>query len=121
MRTAAMAAVLAASSLDTSAAMPDKLVYLSFTAPVQVPGATLHAGVYRFHIPNAATSRVLQVRSEDGRHVYAAFHTIPERRNRARGTEPLLTLRETPAGAPPQARTLFYPGELVGYQFVYPR
>jgi len=60
----------------------DKLAYLTFTAPVQVPGARLSAGTYRFHLTNADTSRnVLQVLSNDGAIVYAMFNTIPDRRD----------------------------------------
>ncbi|HEY9466954.1 MAG TPA: hypothetical protein VIR54_27850, partial [Vicinamibacterales bacterium] len=52
----------------------DKLAYLTFNAPVQVPGATLSAGTYRFHLTNPDPSRnVLQVLSNDGTIVYAMF------------------------------------------------
>jgi hypothetical protein len=87
---------------------------------VQVPGTTLPAGVYRFQLAIALGANIVQVLSEDGGRVHAAFHTVPERRHRVRSSGPLLTLRETPAGSPPQAKTLYYPGERVGYQFVYP-
>jgi hypothetical protein len=99
----------------------DKLAYLTFNAPVQIPGATLSAGTYRFHLTNPDTSRnVLQVLSNDGAIVYAMFHTIPDARTSL--TEvPVVTFRETPAGVPPAVRTLFYGGEYSGYEFVYPK
>jgi hypothetical protein len=98
----------------------DKLAYLTFSAPVQIPGATLSAGTYRFHLTNPETSRnVLQVLSHDGSIVYAMFHTIPDRRV-SLTENPTVTFRETPADVPPAVRSLFYGGEYRGYEFVYP-
>lgn len=99
----------------------DKLVYLTFNAPVQVPGATLTTGTYRFHLTNTETSRnVLQVLSNDGAIVYAMFNTIPDTRTTLT-PEADLTFIETPAGVPPAARSLFYGHEYRGYEFVYPK
>jgi LPXTG-motif cell wall-anchored protein len=99
----------------------DKLAYLTFSAPVQIPGVTLNAGTYRFRLTNPDTSRnVLQVLSNDGAIVYAMFHTIPD--SRASVTEnPLVTFRETPAGVPLAVKSLFYGGEHRGWEFVYPK
>jgi hypothetical protein len=99
----------------------DKLAYLTFNAPVQVPGATLRAGTYRFHLTNENTSRnVLQVLSNDGAIVYAMFNTIPDSRTKLT-PDPDVTFLETPAGVPPAVRSLFYGHEYGGYQFVYPK
>ncbi len=99
----------------------DKLAYLTFNAPVQVPGATLSAGTYRFHLTNPDTSRnVLQVLSNDGAIVYAMFNTIPDGRTTLT-PEADVTFLETPAGVPPAVRSLFYGHEYAGYQFVYPK
>ena len=99
----------------------DKLAYLTFNAPVQIPGATLNAGTYRFHLTNPDTSRnVLQVLSNDGSVVYAMFHTIPDSRV-ALTEDPFVTFKETPVGVPPAVKTLFYGGEYLGYEFVYPK
>jgi hypothetical protein len=99
----------------------DKLAYLTFSAPVQIPGATLRAGTYRFHLTNIETSRnVLQVLSNDGAIVYAMFNTIPDSRTRLT-PDADLTFMETPAGVPPAARSLFYGHEYRGYAFVYPK
>jgi hypothetical protein len=99
----------------------DKLAYLTFSAPVQIPGVTLSAGTYRFHLTNPETSRnVLQVLSNDGSIVYAMFHTIPDSRT-SLTDDPLVTFRETPAGVPLAVRSLFYGGEYRGYELVYPK
>jgi hypothetical protein len=114
---AALAAAL--TPAPASAVTYDKLAYLTFSAPVQIPGVTLSAGTYRFHLANPDTSRnVLQVLSSDGSIVYAMFHTIPDSRT-SLTADPMVTFRETPAGVPPAIRSLFYGGEYRGYEFVY--
>jgi hypothetical protein len=116
---AALVAVM--TPTPASSVTVDKLGYLTFSAPVQVPGATLSAGTYQFHLTNPETSRnVLQVLSNDGAIVFAMFHTIPDARTSL--TEELaVTFRETPEGVPPAVRSLFYGGEHRGYEFVYPK
>lgn len=105
----------------TGAETYDKLAYLSFNGPVQIPGVTLSAGTYRFRLTNPNTSRnVLQVLSNDGAVVYAMFHTIPDLRA-SLTDEATVTFRETPVGVPPAMRSLFYGGEYRGYEVVYPK
>jgi hypothetical protein len=116
---AALAAVMMPA--PASGVTYDKLAYLTFSAPVQIPGVTLSAGTYRFHITNPETSRnVLQVLSNDGSIVYAMFHTIPDSRT-SLTDDPIVTYRETPAGVPPAVKSLFYGAEYRGYEFVYPK
>ena len=99
----------------------DKLTYMTFTAPVQVPGVTLGAGTYRFRLANPDTRRdVLQVLSNDGATVYAMFNTIQDHRT-VLTDEAAVTFRETPVGVPPAIKSLFYGGEYGGYEFVYPK
>ena len=99
----------------------DKLTYLTFSAPVQVPGATLSAGRYRFHLTDAAGSRrVMQVLSIDRSTVYGMFNTIDAHRQSITD-EAAVTFRETPAGEAPAIRALFYGGLRTGYEFVYPK
>ena len=99
----------------------DKLAFLSFSAPVQIPGGTLSAGTYRFRLTNPDTSRnVLQVLSNDGAFVYAMVNTIPDFRTTVT-PDPVITFKETPAGVAPAMRSLFYGGESNGYEVVYPK
>ena len=98
----------------------DKLTYMTFSGPVQIPGVTLDAGTYRFRLANPGTSRdVLQVLSNDGATIFAMFHTIHDSRT-VLTDEAAVTFRETPAGVPPAIKSLFYGGEYRGYEFVYP-
>jgi len=97
----------------------DKLANLTFSGPVQVPGAMLSAGTYRFRLANPTASRnIVQVLSHDGSSVYAMFYTMPDMRSKVTG-EAVVTFKETPAGVPPVIRSLFYENESSGYEFVY--
>jgi hypothetical protein len=118
---AAVALVAVMTPAPASGVTYDKLAHLTFSAPVQIPGVTLRAGTYRFHLANPETSRnVLQVLSGDGSVVYAMFHTIPDSRT-SLTDDPIVTFRETPVGVAPAVRSLFYGGEYRGYEFVYPK
>ena len=54
---AVVAVVAGTAPAPARAVTYDKLAYLTFSSPVQVPGATLNAGTYRFHLANPETSR----------------------------------------------------------------
>lgn len=117
---AVVAVVAGTAPAPVHAVTYDKLAYLTFNRPVQVPGATLNAGTYQFHLTNPNTGRhVLQVLSNDGATVYAMFHTMPDGRT-AVTEEATVSFRETPAGVPPAIKSIFYGGEHQGYEFVYP-
>jgi hypothetical protein len=99
----------------------DKLAYMTFSGPVQIPGGILGAGTYRFHLTNPDTSRnVLQVLSNDGATVYAMFPTLPDSRT-SMTADPVVSFRETPVGVTPVIKSIFYGGEYRGYEFVYPK
>jgi|SRR5688572_25699032 hypothetical protein len=99
----------------------DKTAYLTFSAPVQIPGATLDAGRYRFRLTNPASSRnVMQVLSGDGSITYGMFNTTQDHR-RVVTLDLVVTFRETAAGVPPAIKSLFYGGEHRGYELVYPQ
>ena len=125
-----LSAVVLAAVVATTAPAParasitetyDKLAYLTFSGPVQIPGGTLSAGTYRFHLTNPETSRnVLQVLSNDGAIVYAMFHTKPDSRT-SMTADPVVSFRETPVGVAPVIKSIFYGGEYRGYEFVYPK
>jgi len=126
-RAACLSTIVAAGLMTAMTAAPlgaetvDKMTYLTFSGRVQVPGARLDAGTYRFRLANDTTSRnVIQVLSYDGSSVYAMFHTIPDSRMNVT-SEATVTFRETPAGVPPPVKSLFYGGERRGYEFVYPK
>ena len=99
----------------------DKRTYFTFSAPIALPGTTLPAGRYVFRIVDTTTSRkVIQVLSDDGKRPYVMANTIPDQR-RDPVKDATVAFYETPRGAPAAVKTWWYPGESIGYQFIYPR
>src|SRR4029078_7924791 len=59
----------------------NKSTYLTFSGPVQIPGATLPAGTYTFELAAPDTSRhVVRVSEKDTKKPVALFMTIPNER-----------------------------------------
>lgn len=54
---AALAALVAAPSVDGQTWNASKTTYLTFSGPVQVPGATLPAGTYLFRLADPSSQR----------------------------------------------------------------
>ena len=99
----------------------DKLTYLTFSKSVQLPGKTLPAGRYRFQLADTQESRrVIKVQSEDGKKQLAMLLTIP---NQLRDIpkDPVVMFSETAQGEPDAVKSWNYPGERIGYEFIYPR
>ena len=119
--------LLAVTALAVCVAAParadesDKLTYLTFSKPVQLPGVTLPAGRYRFQLADTEESRrVIKVQSEDGKKQLAMLLTIPNQlRNIPK--DPVVMFSETAQGEPDAVRSWNYPGERIGYEFIYPR
>ena len=125
---AAAIVLVAASSVPgyAQATLANKRTYLTFSAPVQVPGATLPAGRYLFQLADPAAQTTWQVFDASGRHLIASFFYVPTGNrsipeiNAADG-KPVVRFHETPQGTPPAVRVLFYPSDRTGNLFVYPR
>jgi hypothetical protein len=97
----------------------DKLTYVSFSKPVQLPGVMLPAGRYRFQLADVVeTRRVIKVQSEDGKKQIALLLTVP---NQLRDIpkDPLVLFSETAVGQPDAVKAFNYPGERTGFEFVY--
>ena len=98
----------------------DKLSYLTFSAPVSLPGVALPAGTYQFTHPDCSSDHILRVSSQDGRRVYATVLAIPENRPTP-SEQAIVVLGEMPAGSPKAIRAWFYPGETIGDKLIYPK
>ena len=86
----------------------DRATYLTFSAPVSLPGVSLPAGTYLFRFVDAMESdSVLEVLSQDGKTVYALVNTIPATRSE-RKEEASVTFKETRSDAPPQIQKWFF-------------
>jgi hypothetical protein len=99
----------------------DKRTYFTFSGPVALPGVTLPAGRYAFRIVDTNTSRkVIQVLSDDEKKPYTMTNTIPDQR-RDPVKDATVSFYETARGTPAAVKSWWYPGESIGYQFIYPR
>jgi len=109
------------SARPAQASQFDKLTYLTFSEPVEIPGAGLPAGTYVFKLADSNSGRgIIQVLSTDHKTVYATFFAIPDFRL-SPADDTIVTFHEVPAGAPQAIKTWFYPGETTGFEFVYPK
>lgn len=99
----------------------NKKTYLTFSGPVQIPGATLQAGTYTFELALPNSSRhLIRVTEKDSGKPVGLFMTIPNERLEA-PSDNLVMFSERPAGAPQAIQVWFYPGDRIGEEFVYPR
>lgn len=118
--------VFTASQASGQGALANKRTFLTFSGAVQVPGATLQKGTYVFRIADPDSQRVWQVFDASEHHLLAQFffvrtadRTIQEL-NEANG-KPVVRFHETAAGVPPAIRVLYYPTDLAGAEFLYPK
>jgi hypothetical protein len=101
----------------------DKQTYLTFSAPVSLPGvALLPAGTYLFsHLDCSSNSRLLRITSSDGSRLYATLLVIPEDRPTASDEPTVVFVGGARAGSPRAIKAWFYPGARVGDKLVYPK
>jgi hypothetical protein len=97
-----------------------KLTYFTFSAPVELPGMVLPAGTYKFELADPdASRRVVRISEKEGGKIQGIFLSIPDQQLEP-SDKPLVMFKEAPAGAPEAVKAWFYPGETMGYEFVYP-
>ncbi|HYM24735.1 MAG TPA: hypothetical protein VEU08_16070 [Vicinamibacterales bacterium] len=99
----------------------NKRTFLTFSGPVQVPGATLPAGTYLFQLADPDNARhIVMVRDKDEKKIYSMFMTIPNDRLDT-PSDNIVMFRESPAGVPRAVKAWWYPGQRIGEEFVYPK
>jgi hypothetical protein len=130
--TAACAALFLATLAPRSAQADEwnSRTIVSFSNPVQVPGATLPAGTYVFKVLESSANRdIVEVSNEREDHVFATLIAVPDYYGtaKARRDDPvaptedktLITFYETSSGQPEAIKEWFYPGQAYGLEFVY--
>jgi hypothetical protein len=123
---AALLVTFAVSHASAQATTTNKLMFLTFSGTVQVPGATLPKGTYVFRIADPDSQDVWQVLDKSQHHVLAQFfyvrtadRTVAEM-NAAHG-KPVVRFHETAQGVPPAIRIVYYPADMAGAEFLYPK
>jgi hypothetical protein len=99
----------------------NKKTYVTISQSIEVPGAILPPGRYVFKLLDSSSNRhIVQVMNDRENHVYATNLAIPKERMEP-ADKTILTFYEMPGGGPEPVRSWFYPGDLIGQEFVYPR
>ena len=115
------AATLVASLSVVRADTWDKKTIVSFSQPVEVPGAILQPGKYVMKLVDSQSDRhVVQFTNERQNHVYATTIAVPAYRTQVTGST-VITFYEAAAGQAEPIRNWFYPGDNFGQEFVYPK
>jgi len=99
----------------------DKRTVLTFREAVETPGVVLPPGTYVFRLLGSQSDRdIVQILNERENQVYNTVLAIPDYRNEPTG-HTVMTFEERVAGSPQAIKTWFYPGDLWGDEFVYPK
>ena len=99
----------------------NKKTILTFSGPVQIPGATLPAGSYVFKLADIAGNRhVVQVFDKDERKIFTTMLAVPNQRLEP-SDKPIVLFSERASGQPQAVKVWYYPGETIGNEFVYPK
>ena len=98
---------------------------VTFNTPFEIPGyhgaKVLPAGTYVFKLLDSASDRnIVQIFNQDQSHVFATILAIPDYRMKPAG-QTVLKFQERVTGSPEALRAWFYPGDLYGQEFVYPK
>jgi len=120
---AAAAALALVAVLATGAAAQQTNVsertFLTFSAPVEMPGVTLPAGTYVFKLADTPSRNVVQVWNEDEDMMLG--HWLYVQAERPEVTEETVVMfREEPEGTAPAVQYWYFPGERIGKEFIYP-
>ena len=99
----------------------NKKTILTFSGPVQIPGATLPAGRYGVKLADIPGNRhVVQVFDKEEKKIYTTMLAIPNERLEP-SDDPVVLFSERASGSPQAIKVWFYPGNRVGNEFVYPK
>ena len=95
-------------------------ILVTFDRSVEIPGAVLPAGSYRFVLVDGMDRSIVRIFSADWKKVLATEMTIPSERARS-VDRPTFNLVERDSSKPEALLTWFYPGETTGHKFLYPK
>lgn len=117
-----LATLVAAFGSPAKADESNKLTIFTFSQPVELPGnKVLPAGTYAFKLMDSAGDRnIVQVFNKDMTKLYATILTIPDYRPQPHD-KTIIKFSEAAPGGPEAIKEWFYPGDLFGQEFVYPK
>jgi len=99
----------------------DKKTVLTVNQPIQVRDTLLQPGQYVFKLMRSDSDRhIVQIFNANESHIINTILAVPKERMEPTGSSQF-TFYETPAGKARALRAWFYPGDLVGQEFPYPK
>jgi hypothetical protein len=99
----------------------DQATKINFNKPVEIPGMVLPAGTYWFVLAdNQGNRQIVQIFNADQTKLYVTEQAIPTERPHATGNVEL-KFAERPQQQPEALLDWYYPGRLIGQEFVYPQ
>jgi hypothetical protein len=88
-------------------------------SPLEIPGTSLQAGKYLLRRQQLSGHPIVQIFKGDGTTLVNTLIAIPVELQAA-PDQSMIAIYETEDGAPPALRALFFGGDPVGMEFVYP-
>jgi hypothetical protein len=99
----------------------NKKTVVTVDQDIQLPNTVLQPGTYVFRLLDSQSDRhIVQVLNKDENQVITTLLAIPNYRLLPRGKS-VFTFWEVPAGQIPAVRAWFYPGDMFGQEFAYPK
>ncbi len=115
-----LGAVMAYAIPSAKADSADWDTFLTFSAPVEIPGMVLAPGEYEFKLADSGMpAGIVEILNSKG-HVMEFVAVAPDYRVTTRDKTDVTLERRAP-GLPEAIETWFYPGADWGVQFVYPK
>jgi len=99
----------------------NKKTTLTFSQPVEIPGMILPAGDYVFKLADSSSNRhIVQIFNTDEDQIFATILAIPHYRMEP-ADKTIVLFDERRADQPQAIHAWFYPGNVIGQEFVYPK
>jgi hypothetical protein len=116
-----MAVLGAASASSARADEWNKLTHLTFSKDVAIPGRVLTAGTYTFRLSDSQSDRhVVQIFDQTGTQLITTLLTVADYRL-SPADDTIITFGESAGDAAPPIVRWFYPGDIDGQEFIYPK
>jgi hypothetical protein len=96
----------------------NQMTKLSFSQPIEIPGRVLPAGTYWFTLANTQSRNVVEIFNSNWSKKYATIITVPEYRLQSTD-HTQVEFAERPHDKPEALLTWYYPGLLIGHEFLY--
>jgi hypothetical protein len=107
---AALAVLALSAGVAAQQTVQDRTTFVTFSAPVAIPGRTLPAGTYTFRLADTQADRhIVQILDKEKGKLIATMLAVPAERAEQSG-EPVVTFKEAPSNRAPRGALLVLRG-----------